>query len=157
RHETCYAAVLAFRQRPLKGAMLHSGVQPDQLVKTGLEPAFVTIAGGSGEQQIVAKIVIGSIRGAHGPELLMVYHVALIAIEQQVCCKTGVGIHDEAPANGSIGYRQGREDVEKGAGETSGQTITRRFRTSRTICVHHNATPRLLGWGANRYFRLIAK
>ncbi|MNE06293.1 hypothetical protein D3C80_988770 [compost metagenome] len=99
RHEAGDPAVLSLGQRPLEGAMADPGILADQLVEAGFEPTLVTVAGRSGEQQIVAEVVIRGGRGAHGPEPFMVRHLALIAIEQQIGGKTGVIFHDKAPAN----------------------------------------------------------
>ncbi|MNC21417.1 hypothetical protein D3C75_693960 [compost metagenome] len=79
--------------------MADLGILADQLVEAGFEPTLVAVAGRSGEQQIVAEVVIRGGRGAHGPEPFMVRHLALIAIEQQIGGKTGVIFHDKAPAN----------------------------------------------------------
>lgn len=58
-------AVLPGRQWPLKSAVADSVVVTDQSIKGGFQPAFVTVAGRGGEQQVVAEVVVGSIRCAN--------------------------------------------------------------------------------------------
>ena len=99
RHEPGDPAVLPLAQGPLEGTVADPGILTDQAVEAGLQPALVMIAGGRGEQQVVAKVIVGGVRSAHGPEGTMVRHLALVAVEQQIGGKTGVIFHDEAPAH----------------------------------------------------------